>query len=348
MERKMGVSCGRFPWLSAAVAWLLLLLFVTPASCTIATTIPSHHSLSCSQAIALQVIQEVRAGDDGYYDYDESSSGDEEEYDQEDNDDKEMDPIPPRRQHKKNPTPRSKPNRNDHKLARPPPPPSSSRTRKQRQKKKSWTSQVASNSLKLSSQFAWKTVSVPGKVAYQLLRPKYVNEQEVAGLWRIDQEITERERGDRVISSVATVELDPRRHVVIVRPVGGSSSSGSGDGKPLIEPYKFTKTRLGSYKTEFMAPAFLVGSKARMYGYRGTWQRKMADKKVLKLVGKIYELKKNRLSKGYTFGSRCVGTFVARRRVQMEEDNFDDDEYDQYDDEEYDAEFYDAEEDDQE
>jgi hypothetical protein len=187
-------------------------------------------------------------------------------------------------------------------------------------------------------------MTVPGKVAYHLLRPKYVDEKEVAGLWRLDQQITE--RGDRVISSVATVELDPRRHVVIVQQPTDAGSVGGG-GKPWIEPYKFTRTKLGSYKTEFIAPAFLVGSKARRYGYRGTWQRKMADKQVLKLVGKIYELKKNRLSKGFTLGSP-VGTFVARRRLQMEEDDVDDDdnEYDQYDEEGYDAEHYDdAEED---
>jgi hypothetical protein len=340
------VSCW-FLWLSAA-AWLQVALPVlwvqaTHASCssTIATTIPSHqHSftLTCSQA-TLRLLQEVRAGagvDDDDDGYDEESSGDEEEYDQED---AEMDhTIPPRRQNKnKNTMPHPKPDGYDHKLAGLHRPSSRNKQQQRRNNKKSWTSQVASNSLKLTSQFAWKTMTVPGKVAYQLLRPKYVDEKEVAGLWRIDQQITE--RGDRVISSVATVELDPRRHVVIIQQPGG--------GKPWIEPYKFTRTKLGSYKTEFMADAFLVGSKARRYGYRGTWQRKMADKKVLKLVGKIYELKKNRLSSGFTFGSP-VGTFVARRRVQMEEDDVEDDddnEYDEYDDG-YDAAHYDAEEDD--
>ena len=330
------VSCW-FRWLSAA--WLqVLVLWITPASCTIATTIPSHHSLTCSQA-TLRVLQEVRAGDydDGY---DEESSGyDEEEYDQED---AEMDPIiPPRHQSNKNHMSRPKPDGYDHKLAAPPRYPDRNN---QRKKKKSWTNQMASDSFKLTSKVAWKTMTVPGKVAYQLLRPKYVDEKEVAGLWRIDQQVTG--RGDRLISSVATVELDPRRHVVIVQ----QPADGAGSKKPWIEPYKFQKTRLGSYKTEFVASAFLVGSKTRRYGYRGTWQRKMADKQVLKLVGKIYELKKNRLSKGFTFGDP-VGTFVARRRVQMEEDDFDDDddnEYDQYD-EGYDAEhYYDAEEDDQE
>jgi hypothetical protein len=335
MESKM-VSCW-FLWLSAV--WLqLLVLLITPASCAIATTISSHHSVACSQA-TLRVLQEVRAGDDDDgYDDEESSGYDEEEYDQED---KAMDPmmIPPRRKSHKNPLSRPQPNGYDHKLAAPPHP-SSRNKQRNNNKKKSWTSQMASNSFKLTSQFAWKTMTVPGKVAYQLLRPKYVDEREVAGLWRIDQQITE--RGDRVISSVATVELDPRRHVVIVQQ---PADSAGGKQQPWIEPYKFQKNRLGSYKTEFVAEAFLVGSKARRYGYRGTWQRKLADKKVLKLVGKVYELKKNRLSKGFTFGSP-VGTFVARRRVQLEEDDVDDDnEYDQYD-EGYDAEYdYDAEDD---
>jgi hypothetical protein len=167
----------------------------------------------------------------------------------------------------------------------------------------------------MTSNLAWNTVRQSGKVAYNLIRPKHVDLWEVGGLWRLDQQITE--KGDKVLASVATVELDPRQRLVFL--------SMGGD-----------ETRLGSFQTEFVAPAFLVGETPRLYGYRGTWHRKVADTKVIKLVGIIYAVKKQRFGKGrggYQFG-QAIGTFVARRRLQITEE--DDDEYDdEYDNGEY-------------
>ena len=150
--------------------------------------------------------------------------------------------------------------------------------------------------------------------------------------------------------SVATVQLDARRKLVIVRhrPIekhgetepekNDQDETDENDEKPkevvIRQPYTFTKSRLGSYKTSFVAPAFLVGDKPRMYGYKGTWQRKMADKKVIKLVGSIYEVRRQKFGKdrgSYQFTGKPVGTFVARRRVQLEEEEDDDDDDDDED-----------------
>ena len=285
----------------------------------------------------------VRGGADSDYDFsDQEESEEEEDFYDDDEEDRSTSRVPPSTatsstrnrgrppRHGGPGPPSNRKNSNyDHRMARPPasdrnrrPPPSTAK------KTADWAKSVASKSLKFSGQAAWKTVSMPGKVGYHLIRPKHVDEREIGGLWRLDQQITE--RNDRIVASVATIEIDPRKHVVIVRPV---------DGPPLIQPYKFSKTKLGSFKLEFVAKTFMVGSQTRMYGYKGTWQRKLADPKVLKLAGKIYQLRKNRLSKGFTLGNP-IGTFVARRRVQLDDEDFDED-----DDEEYDDAFEDEDED---
>jgi hypothetical protein len=82
----------------------------------------------------------------------------------------------------------------------------------------------------------------------------------------------------------------------------------------------------------------------RTYGYRGTWQRKLADKSVIKLVGKIYQVHKQRFGKNrgeYVFG-KDVGTFVMRRRMRLTEDEQDQGEEEE-EDEQYDMEDGDGE-----
>jgi hypothetical protein len=258
-----------------------------------------------------------------------------------------------------------------HRRGRPSPPRLSSapplpQTNKKR-KPKHWTQRMASQSLQLTSKLAWNTVKQPGKLAYHLIRPKHVDLPETGGLWRLDQQVTM--KGDRQVASVATIELNARKRLVILRQppppqqqqqqqqqqkasTDDNNDEDTTKSKETViaEPYTFTKSRLGSYKTSFVAPAFLVGDKTRLYGYKGTWQRKVADTKVIKLVGKIYNVKRQRFGKGkgsYQFDGPAVGTFVARRRIQMteeeeEEDVYDDDE--EYDnDQEYDDEGYDLE-----
>jgi hypothetical protein len=208
-----------------------------------------------------------------------------------------------------------------------------------KKRKKHWTQKMVEGSVNLTGNLAWTTVRQSGKLAYLMLRPKHVEEPETHGIWRLDQQITEtsKQRGrgggdDVILSSVATLEIDTRRHCIVVQPQEGKP------GPPWIQPYEFTTTRLGLYQTIFVARAFLVGTEqVRVYGYKGTWERKVADPTVLKMVGKIYHVRKLRpgqrgkqqqqqlLKKGRTAGDyelvgKAIGTFVARRRVQLNDE----------------------------
>jgi len=220
----------------------------------------------------------------------------------------------------------------DHRLTGPP------RQSQQRQRgrrpskpKSHWTTRMAKQSVKVTSDAAWKTLAGSGKLAYSVLRPKHVDPAEVDGLWRLDQQITlpsqsqgrrPRRNGKddddgRTIASVATIEFESKHRVVKIKSIQDHT-------KTLIQPYRFYVTKLGYRKMQFTARAFLIGeNKARMYGYKGTWERKMADRSVLKLVGKIYELKPTRRGRP-EFGKQ-IGTFVARRRVRLNDDDLDDD-----------------------
>jgi hypothetical protein len=202
--------------------------------------------------------------------------------------------------------------------------------------RKHWSHRMASKALQKGGNLAWNTVKQPGKLAYHLIRPKYVDLRETGGLWRLDQQITM--KGDRLIASVATIEMNPRQRLVLIRHEekrkGTDKNNGKAKEKVIKQPYTFTKSKLGTFMTSFVAPAFLIGDTPRLYGYKGSWQRKVADSKVIKLVGNIYEVKRQRFGKGkgsYVFVGKPVGTFVARRRIQMAEDE--EDEYDEYDDE---------------
>lgn len=213
-----------------------------------------------------------------------------------------------------------------------PPPRRNLPPRPKRKKSKHWTQRMASQSLQMGGKLAWNSVKQPGKLAYHLIRPKHVHLGETGGLWRLDQQITM--KGDRLVASVATVEFDPRKRQVLVRQKTKSPESDETNEKVISQPYTFSKSRLGFYKSSFVAPAFLIGDTPRLYGYKGTWTRKVGDTNVIKLVGKIYQVRTQKFGRergAYLFGKE-VGTFVARRRVQIVEDE--DDEYDEYDDEE--------------
>jgi len=268
----------------------------------------------------LSSVVELRGGA-SYDDYDE-------EYDEYDVEEEEKDP--PRRSSPRRQGPPSQNRPYDHRMARPPP-------RRPRKKQAHWAQRAAQQSIKKSGQLAWNAViKQPGKLAYHLVRPKHVDLRELGGLWRIDQQVTINPRNpDKTIGSVATVSLDPRRRLVSV--TAAAPEDGKGESRTVRQPFTFKKSRLGSYKTTFIAPAFLVSDQPRWYGYKGTWQRKLADAKVVKLVGKIYAVRKVKFGKQkgeWQMIGKPVGTFVARRRVQMMPEEEDEDEYDdEYDDE---------------
>jgi len=194
-------------------------------------------------------------------------------------------------------------------------PPPASRPVRKGKKPPHWSKRMASQTFKMGTSLAWGTVQRTGKVAYQLVKPRHVEARELLGLWRLDQQVSSN-GGD--LASVATVELDPRKQVVILK---------LPNGKTVVESYSFRKTRMGSWQTEFVAPAFLVGDTPRLYGYRGVWHRKLADKSVIKLTGKIYTVRKQRFGKekGKYLFAQPVGTFVARRRLKLSEEDEDDD-----------------------
>mmetsp|Transcript_26413 Transcript_26413/g.28409 ORF Transcript_26413/g.28409 Transcript_26413/m.28409 type:complete len:423 (-) Transcript_26413:143-1411(-) len=240
---------------------------------------------------------------------------------------------------------------------------------------------LATKSLSITGSLAWNAlVKQPGKLAYHVIRPKYVDLIETYGLWRLDQQVVENNKrpgGDhRTISSVATIEfVRPKRQhrqlqqesrrrdssrfplsssppLVVVRRSKDDTGNDTGNDKDsntivYRAPYTFVRKNkllkgasLSSFQTSFVAPAFLIGeNQTRLYGYKGTWQRKLADKSVIKLVGKIYQVHKQKFGKKrgeYVFGS-AVGTFVMRRRItftetesesEYEEHDENDDEYD--------------------
>ena len=229
---------------------------------------------------------------------------------------------------------------------------------------------LATKSLSMTGSLAWNAlVKQPGKLAFHLIRPKHVDLVETYGLWRLDQQVVEKSnrRGDdqRTIASVATIEFvrssqpprgargrpgrgpgrgpPPPPLVVVRRSKGGNKDNDDGDDGDDNDivyraPYTFVRKNkylkgasLSSFQTSFVAPAFLIGeNETRLYGYKGTWQRKLADKSVIKLKGKIYQVHKQKFGKRrgeYVYGP-AVGKFVMRRRISMSEEDYDDDDDD--------------------
>ena len=317
------------------------------------------------------LLNDLRGGaryddEDDYDDYDDQGYDDEED-------------VPPRRRPGPNSVPVSDPRshgRSSHHRLPPSsssqrrrgghPPPTGRRPPMRGKRPKHWTQRMATKTLGIGSSVVMGTVKQTGKLAYNIAKPKKVSLPEINGLWRIDQQIVEGPKNapnPRVLASVATITLDARRRVVIVKDAGRENSGGENEKSAnvnsqkeqqvLQRPFQFTKSRLGFYKTEFVAPIFLVGDKPRWYGYRGTWQRKLADPEVIKFVGKIYIVRKQKFGKEkgkWLFGN-SIGTFVARRRVQIDDedeyddDGYDDDEYDDVDDYDNDGDGYDQDND---
>eukprot|EP00980_Cylindrotheca_fusiformis_P020085 scaffold7161_cov133-Cylindrotheca_fusiformis.AAC.8 len=345
-------------FLVAAIASSSQVVLARPETARVSTgwTTNQDHSkifvCKTSMDYLLQLQEQLRGGGGGSLpDYNAYSDDENGEYDTEEEEDEEEEPD--EIYHRRSPSNRKT-------LSSPPLPPSSSGKKR---KPKHWTQRMAEQSMQMGGKLAWNTIKQPGKLAYLLIRPKHVDLEETGGVWRMDQQVTM--KGDRQVASVASIEMNPRKRLVILRqkpPPPPAAVAGEdeieNDSIPkdiiIAEPYTFTKSRLGFYKTSFVAPAFLVGDKPRLYGYKGTWQRKVANTQVIKLVGNIYNVKRQRFGrqKGkYLFDGPSIGTFVARRRIQMEDESDDDyyDEEEEYDvdDQEYYDEAYDVEDGDQ-
>lgn len=222
------------------------------------------------------------------------------------------------------PTPRHRPSSKGNGRRRPPPSSSSSFDALQQ------AQELAKKTLSIASNTAIGTIKTSGKAAYYLTAPKFVSKPEIYGVWRLDQTIG-------TTPCAANIEFTPTE--VITRY----------QGEEVVNGYLFqSRTWPRSCTIEFEAEAFQGpdDEKPVRFIYKGSFRRKLADKNVIKIVGKIYEIRKRF---GKTICGEEVGSFVARRRMNKppslkrgshekptkeDEENDDDVEYD--DDYEYD------------
>lgn len=188
-----------------------------------------------------------------------------------------------------------------------------------KKKKKNPLAQLASASMSLSKKAAVTTVQTSGKAALKLLssQQKAVTRREACGVWRLDQQVD-------LQQATCLVELTPRGMVVIR------------DGKHVVwkAPYKFVQpTWPRTCRVEFEARGFQPkgrGGKPWLLFYKGYLERKVADPKVIKLVGTLYRIDRPKSVFGKPLPVRHVkiGSFVGRKRVVVIEDDDEDDEDD--------------------
>ena len=138
-----------------------------------------------------------------------------------------------------------------------------------KKKKKNVLSRMATSSLSLTKKAATTTVKTSGKAAFYLMRPKAIQESELWGVWRLDQQVGMKQ-------CTANIELTKRGDVVV----------RSGNNIIWKARYRFVQpTWPQSCRIEFEAPAFQPpnSKKSWMLRYKGTIERKMADKSVVSL-----------------------------------------------------------------
>ena len=202
-----------------------------------------------------------------------------------------------------------------------------------RTKPKSMLSSMVQKSVQLTAGIVSGTVQQSSKAAYYLVQPKHVERDELLGLWRLDQVLS-------LESSVINLELTAHEARVVFVP----SSSSMDDHPNAIEPastvtspWKFTPARWPSgAKIEFVVAMTTTttsrgpttrpaATTTQRLLYKAVVHRKLAARHVVKLKGKIYRLEPSGW-RGKTVKTVEVGTFVARRRLQLLQD---DDEYDE-------------------
>lgn len=164
---------------------------------------------------------------------------------------------------------------------------------------------LTQKSISLATSATVSTLKTGGKAAYYLTAPKFVTRKEVCGVWRLDQSIGS-------AACAANIEFTPRGDA-ITKYKGEESVTGY-----LFQSRKWPL----SCTIEFEADAFQgPGDEVPVrYYYKGSFRRKIADKNVIKIVGKIYEVKKGRFGRGNICGLE-VGSFVARRRIVARKQN---------------------------
>ena len=140
------------------------------------------------------------------------------------------------------------------------------------------------------------------KAAVSLASPKHVSIRHVAGVWRFDQTVGKPGKS-RVITCAANIRFDTRGNL-----------STTYDGKETKSRYEFVERSWPRYcSIEFEANAFQGPSDAEPVNmfYKGYFTRKVMDRSVIKIEGKIYALK----GRGMFKKKVQVGTFTARKRL---------------------------------
>ena len=193
--------------------------------------------------------------------------------------------------------------------------------------------ELAKSSLKLSQQAAVTTVKTSGKAAYYLIRPKAIKEQEIWGVWRLDQQIG-------IKQSTANIELTPQGHVILRQ--GNNNIVWKG-------PYTFiAPTWPLSCRIEFEARAFQdktttsnnskdQSKPVLLLFYKGYLERKVANPSIIKMVGTLYDIERRKSilgRKDLPVKYHKIGSFVGRRRVVLQQDDDEDDDDDEEQEEE--------------
>jgi len=306
-------------------------------------------------SLPLSVTLSIRGGANNYYpeNDEEYDSAYDDEYDNEYDDDRHESRRPPPRPSSQRPRyppqkqqPRYNPQRQRNQRPQYPPPKSSRQQQYRGRKSKKpsttkaildTTADLTKKSIDLAKTTTLTTLKTSGKAAYYLTAPKHVERSEIIGVWRIDQSV-----GNPPEVCAANIELTPNGETITKY---NNEESRTG--------YLFqSKSWPRSCSIEFEGEAFQGVNDVRpvRYYYKGYFRRKIADKSVIKIVGKIYEVKK-RFWKGKDAPGVAgveVGSFVARKRIdastyrnQIQHDQ--DDEYDEYSDDYYDDEDVDDE-----
>jgi hypothetical protein len=185
---------------------------------------------------------------------------------------------------------------------------------KRHEQKKSTIQSLAEKSIQLTTKTALGTVKQSGKAAYYLVKPKYVEKEELLGLWRLDQQASLRTNNDDGIPAEcsANIELTPTSVLV----AGHGETTGT-----AATPWKFKPAQWPrAAKVEFAANAFVVGTEQLLFVYKGHVDRKLAVRSVIKIKGKIYRIVKTGW-RGRNSKLVAVGTFLARRRMKLEKDD---------------------------
>lgn len=184
---------------------------------------------------------------------------------------------------------------------------------------------LAQQGLSLTSSAVSMTAQTSGKAAYQLIRPKKVEMRELVGLWRLDQQLDEGEESTAMMEVTLKGLLVPDTNDDEEERDEDDSPS-AGQRRRLVRFRFIPATAFKTAKLEFEAPLF---DGPCVYMYRAHVHRKLADPSVIKLKGKMYRIERSGW-RGKSVRFAPVGTFVARRRLSL----IDEDDWEEESDEE--------------